>query len=58
MTAAAVDDEDEACARCSRHDPLPLDRSSMISSSPSSAARQSPAEMSNNFNEQDLSSDD
>jgi len=47
VTAAAVaavedDDEDEACARCSRHG-IP-DRSSMISSSPSSTTHHSPAE--------------
>jgi len=44
--AAAVavedDDEDEACARCSRHGTP--DRSSMISSSPSSTTHHSPAE--------------
>ena len=42
--AAAVEDEDEdeACARCSRHGTL--DRSSMISSSPSSTTHHPPAE--------------
>lgn len=42
--AAAVDDEDEdeACARCFRHGTS--DRSSMISSSPSSTTHHPPAE--------------
>lgn len=42
--AAAVEDEDEdeACARCSRHGTF--DRSSMISSSPSSTTHHPPAE--------------
>lgn len=44
--AAEDEDEDEACARCSRHGPLPLDRSSMISSSPSSTTHHPPAERS------------
>lgn len=46
VAAAAADDEDEdeACARCSRHGPLPLDRSSMISSSPSSTTHHPPAD--------------
>jgi len=42
VVAAEDDDEDEACARCSRHG-IP-DRSSMISSSPSSTTHHSPAE--------------
>lgn len=42
--AFAVEDaEYSASARCSRHGTSPLDRSSMISSSPSSAAHQLPA---------------
>lgn len=44
VAAAEDEDEDEACARCSRHGPLPLDRSSMISSSPSSTTHHPPAE--------------
>lgn len=44
VAAAEDEDEDEACARCSRHGPLPLDRSSMISSSPSSTMLHPPAE--------------
>lgn len=49
VVAAAVvggEDEDEACARCSRHGTPPLDRSSMISSSPSSTMHHPPAEKS------------
>lgn len=42
VAAAEDEDEDEACARCSRHGPLPLDRSSMISSSPSSTTHHPP----------------
>lgn len=45
IAVAAVvedEDEDEACARCSRHGIL--DRSSMISSSPSSTTHHPPAE--------------
>lgn len=45
--AAAADEEagHEACARCSLHGTDPLDRSSMISSSPSSVTHQPPAEL-------------
>lgn len=49
VAVAEDEDEDEACARCSRHGPPPLDRSSMISSSPSSAMHHPPAEIGTNM---------
>lgn len=44
VAVAGSEDEDEACARCSRHGTPPLDRSSMISSSPSSTTHHLSAE--------------
>ena len=45
VAAADEEAEHEACARCSLHGKDPLDRSSMISSSPSSATHHPPAKL-------------